>query len=84
MTHYTFKQYFPPTEAPADLLPDALQTWRERRADLETARQSPALAGGDSNCRRAVRALEQAEKAYSRACEAVTLIVAERMNDAKS
>ena len=81
MTHYTFKAYFPPTAAPTDLLPDALQAWREARATLDAAQVAPALAGGDSNCRRAVRALEVAEKRYFRACEAVTLLIAERMNE---
>ena len=79
MTHYSFKAYFPPTQAPTDLLPDALNTWREARAALDAAQVAPALAGGDSNCRRAVRALERAEKAYYRACEAVTLIVAQKV-----
>lgn len=71
--------YYPQVIDTRDELDSALKTWRTTRDLLTAAECAPALGGGDSsNTRRAVRCLENAQKAYHRACEQVALIVSER------
>lgn len=80
-TSHSVRVFFPPTEPAPDPLPSALTVLGQTRKALDEANVSPWLAGGDSaKCRRAVRELERAQTAYWRACEAVAMIVNERVN----